>query len=78
VTVNLVTDVLPAVAIAVQDPEHRDLSRLAREEATGLDRPSRNDLLWRGIATAAPRPDRDFSRSSPADHGELTAAAAAG
>jgi cation-transporting ATPase I len=53
-TVNLVTDVLPAVAIAVQEPEHRDLSRLAREGAAGLDRPLRNDVLWRGIATAAP------------------------
>jgi cation-transporting P-type ATPase I len=52
--VNLVTDVLPAVAIAVQEPEHRDLSRLAREGAAGLDRPLRNDVLWRGIATAAP------------------------
>jgi cation-transporting P-type ATPase I len=53
-TVNLVTDVLPAVAIAVQPPETRDLSRLAREGAAGLDRPLRNDVLRRGFATAAP------------------------
>jgi cation-transporting ATPase I len=53
-TVNLVTDVLPAVAVAVQEPEHRDLSKLAREGASGLDRPLRNDVVRRGIATATP------------------------
>jgi calcium-translocating P-type ATPase len=52
--VNLVTDVLPAVAIAVQQPEHRDLARLAREGMAGLDAPLRRDILRRGTATATP------------------------
>jgi len=52
--VNLVTDVLPAVALAVQEPEHRDLSGLAREGAAGLDAPLRRDILVRGTATAVP------------------------
>jgi len=52
--VNLVTDVLPALAVALQQPEHRDLSALAREGASALDAPLRNDILRRGIATAAP------------------------
>jgi magnesium-transporting ATPase (P-type) len=52
--VNLVTDVLPAVALAVQEPEHRELHHLAREGATGLDTPLRNDIIRRGVATAVP------------------------
>jgi cation-transporting P-type ATPase I len=53
-TINLVTDVLPAVAVAVQPPEHRDLSALTREGAAALDTPLRNDILRRGAATALP------------------------
>jgi cation-transporting ATPase I len=53
-TVNLVTDVLPAVALAVQEPEHRDLRRHAREGAAGLDAPLRNDIVGRALATAGP------------------------
>jgi magnesium-transporting ATPase (P-type) len=52
--VNLVSDVLPAVAVAVQPPEHRDLASLAREGATNMDERLRADVLRRGIATAAP------------------------
>ncbi len=52
--VNLVTDVLPALAVALQQPEHRDLGALSREGASALDKPLRNDILRRGIATAAP------------------------
>ncbi len=52
--VNVVTDVLPALAVALQQPEHRDLSALAREGASALDAPLRNDILRRGIATSAP------------------------
>jgi magnesium-transporting ATPase (P-type) len=52
--VNLVSDVLPAVAVAVQEPEHRNLSRLAREGATALDAPLRAEILRRGAATAVP------------------------
>jgi cation-transporting ATPase I len=52
--VNLVSDVLPAVSVAVQPPEHRRLSRLAREGTAALDRPLRVEILGRGGATAAP------------------------
>jgi magnesium-transporting ATPase (P-type) len=50
-TVNLVTDVLPAIAVAVQPPEHRDLSQLSREGSTALDDPLRADIVRRAIAT---------------------------
>jgi cation-transporting P-type ATPase I len=52
--VNLVTDILPAVAVAVQEPEHRDLAGLAREGTTALGGPLRRDVLRRGVATAVP------------------------
>ena len=52
--VNLVTDVLPAVAVAVQEPEHRDLSLLAREGTAALDAPLRREIMRRGLATALP------------------------
>jgi cation-transporting ATPase I len=52
--VNLVTDVLPGLAVALQQPEHRNLSMLAREGTTALDTSLRNDVLRRGLATAAP------------------------
>jgi cation-transporting ATPase I len=54
IAMNLVTDVLPALAVALQQPEHRDLSALAREGAAALDAPLRGDILRRGTATAAP------------------------
>ena len=53
-TVNLATDVLPAVAIALQDPEHRDVSALAREGGAALGRPLRQDIKRRGVVTALP------------------------
>jgi cation-transporting ATPase I len=53
-TINLVTDVLPALSVAVQQPEHRELAALAREGTSGLDKPLRDDILRRGAATAAP------------------------
>ena len=52
--VNLITDVLPALAVALQQPEHHDLSGLAREGTSALGTPLRNDILRRGTATAAP------------------------
>ena len=53
-TVNLVTDVLPAVSVAVQPPEHRNLAELSREGGAALDAPLRADIIRRGIATGAP------------------------
>jgi magnesium-transporting ATPase (P-type) len=52
--VNLVTDVLPALSVAVQEPEHRDLAELSREGTAALDAPLRRGILNRGVATAIP------------------------
>ena len=52
--VNLVTDVLPAVAVAVQPPREEDLRELAREGAESFDRRLVRDIVRRGTATAAP------------------------
>lgn len=52
--VNLVTDVFPGVAVALQQPENHDLSALAREGQAALGKPLRNDLLRRAGATAVP------------------------
>jgi cation-transporting ATPase I len=51
---NLMTDVLPALAVVLQQPEHRDLASLAREGTSALDAPLRNEVFSRGTATAAP------------------------
>jgi calcium-translocating P-type ATPase len=52
--VNLVTDVLPAVAVAVQAPQERALDEVAREGAESFDRRLVRDIARRGAATAAP------------------------
>ncbi len=52
--VNLITDVLPALAVALQQPEHHNLAGLAREGTSALDAPLRHDILRRAAATAAP------------------------
>jgi cation-transporting ATPase I len=53
-TVNLVSDVLPAMTVAMKAPEHRDLSALAREGSTALDGPLRAEILRRAAGTAVP------------------------
>jgi hypothetical protein len=53
-TVNLITDALPAVSLVLQRPEHRDLRALAREGTAALDASLRGDVLRRGLATAVP------------------------
>ena len=55
-TVNLITDALPALAVVVQEPEVRDLAGLAREGASALDARLRAEVLRRGAATAVPSP----------------------
>jgi hypothetical protein len=52
--VNRVTDVLPALAVAVQEPEHRNLSALSREGEAALDAPLRRSVLRRAVATGVP------------------------
>ena len=52
--VNLITDALPALSVALQRPENRHLASLAREGTSALDTPLRNDVLRRGIATTVP------------------------
>jgi magnesium-transporting ATPase (P-type) len=51
---NIITDILPATAVALQEPENRNLAGLEREGAVALDRPLRNDVLCRAIASAVP------------------------
>jgi magnesium-transporting ATPase (P-type) len=53
-TVNLLTDVLPAMSVAMQPPDHRDLAQLAREGGAALDTRLRDDIVRRGIATGLP------------------------
>jgi cation-transporting ATPase I len=52
--INLITDVLPAVAVAVQPPRERELQRLAREGEESFDQQLIGSIIRRGIATAAP------------------------
>ncbi len=52
--VNLVTDALPALSIALQPPQTRNLASLAREGTSALDAPLRRDVIRRGLATALP------------------------
>jgi cation-transporting ATPase I len=53
-TVNLVSDVLPAMSVAMRPPPHRDLAALAREGGTALDAPLRAEILRRAAGTAVP------------------------
>ncbi len=52
--VNLITDVLPALAVALQEPEHHHLAALAREGAATFDQRLRSDIVRRAVATVAP------------------------
>ncbi len=52
--VNLITDVPPALAIALQQPRYRRLTDLAREGEQALDRTLRVDVLRRAATTAIP------------------------
>jgi magnesium-transporting ATPase (P-type) len=52
--VNLITDALPALAVALQPPEHRNLAALAREGTAALDAPLHRDVAYRATSTAAP------------------------
>ncbi|MEJ7758718.1 MAG: HAD-IC family P-type ATPase [Gemmatimonadaceae bacterium] len=51
---NLMTDVLPALAVVLARPKHHDLAALAREGASALGKPLRNEVFARGGATAVP------------------------
>lgn len=52
--VNLVTDVLPAVAVAVQPPRERRLQHVTREGRESFDAQLMRDIVRRGTATAVP------------------------
>jgi calcium-translocating P-type ATPase len=52
--VNAITDIFPALAVALQQPEHRNLARLQREGEATLGAPLHNEVLRRGIATMVP------------------------
>ena len=51
---NAITDILPALAITLQRPEHRNLAALEREGVATLTHFLRNDIVRRAIASAAP------------------------
>jgi calcium-translocating P-type ATPase len=53
-SIGVITDLLPATAIALQQPEHRSLARLDREGAAALGAPLRNEIYRRAIATGGP------------------------
>lgn len=52
--VNMISDVLPAIALVLQGPAHRNLAELSREGTAALGKPLQNAILRRGAATAAP------------------------
>lgn len=52
--VNLITDALPALAVALQRPADRNLAGLAREGEAALETTLRRDVLRRGVATTVP------------------------
>jgi magnesium-transporting ATPase (P-type) len=52
--VNLITDALPALAIAMQPPAHNNLAGLAREGEQAFDRPLRAEMLRRGALSTFP------------------------
>jgi cation-transporting ATPase I len=52
--VNLITDILPSLAILLQKPPDRRLAALAREGVTALDTGLRRDVIHRGVATGVP------------------------
>jgi len=53
-TMNLMTDVLPALAVVLERPKHHDLAALRREGASALGKPLRDEVFARGGATALP------------------------
>jgi magnesium-transporting ATPase (P-type) len=52
--VNMITDILPALAVALQPPEHRNLAGLRREGAAALDKPLSTDIAQRAALSALP------------------------
>lgn len=52
--VNAITDILPAMAVILQEPEHSDLRRLQREGMDALNVPLLREVMKRGLATALP------------------------
>ncbi|HXG72073.1 MAG TPA: HAD-IC family P-type ATPase [Gemmatimonadaceae bacterium] len=53
-TMNLMTDVLPALAVVLERPRNHDLAALRREGASALGKPLRDEVFVRGGATAVP------------------------
>jgi calcium-translocating P-type ATPase len=52
--VNMISDILPAIALVLQGPAHRNLADLAREGTAALGKPLQDAILRRGAATATP------------------------
>jgi cation-transporting P-type ATPase I len=52
--VNMISDVLPALAVGLQGPETRHLASLSREGARSMEGSLSRDILQRGLSTAIP------------------------
>lgn len=52
--VNLITDALPALAVVLQHPEHRNLAGLAREGISAMDKSLRGEVFRRAMITSGP------------------------
>jgi magnesium-transporting ATPase (P-type) len=52
--VNMISDVLPALAVGLQGPETRHLASLSREGASSMEGSLSRDILRRGLSTAIP------------------------
>ena len=53
-SMNVITDLLPATAVALQQPEHHSLAGLDREGAAALGTPLRDEIFRRAIISAGP------------------------
>lgn len=53
-SMNVITDLLPATAVALQQPEHHSLAGLDREGAAALGTPLRNEIFRRASISAGP------------------------
>jgi len=51
---NAITDILPSLSVALQQPEHRHLAGLEREGVSALDKSLHSDLWRRAVTSAIP------------------------
>ncbi len=76
--VNMITDALPALAVTLQGPEHRNLAALSREGTAALGRRLQHDIARRAIATQVPSLAAYFVASRAGDVQQARSVAFAG